>query len=117
MDFWDFLWSSLLVFFYVAVIVMWFVAIFDLFSRHDLSGWMKALWLAIIIFLPVFGVLAYFIFRPVTPEQAMRPYSRDWQVGELQTLVRMRDQGTITDAEFNTMKQRIITETPVTGTL
>jgi hypothetical protein len=31
--------------------------------RHDLSGWVKALWFIFILFLPLIGVLVYLIAR------------------------------------------------------
>src|SRR4051812_37022625 len=37
------------------------VIIGDLFRRHDTSGWMKALWLIVLIVMPFLGVLIYLI--------------------------------------------------------
>jgi hypothetical protein len=49
---------------YVAVVATSFFALFELFASGDLSGLAKALWLFAIVFVPVFGVLAYFVLRP-----------------------------------------------------
>ena len=35
----------------------------DIFRSHDLKGWAKALWLLLVLVLPIIGILAYFIFR------------------------------------------------------
>jgi predicted PurR-regulated permease PerM len=36
----------------------------DNFRRRDHSGWAKALWAIVIIFVPIIGVFAYIIGRP-----------------------------------------------------
>jgi hypothetical protein len=36
----------------------------DNFSRRDHSGWSKAGWTLLVIFLPLVGVLTYMIVRP-----------------------------------------------------
>src|ERR1044072_8118084 len=45
--------------------VIWFwllITVFgDLFRRHDISGWGKALWVIVLILLPYIGVLVYLI--------------------------------------------------------
>jgi hypothetical protein len=48
------------------VLFVWLAAavLIDNFARHDHSGWAKAAWTLLIIFLPVFGLLAYMIARP-----------------------------------------------------
>ena len=51
--------------FTVFVFVAWFwllIIVFgDLFRRHDISGWGKALWVIGLILFPYIGVLAYMI--------------------------------------------------------
>jgi hypothetical protein len=60
-------WSILL----FALFALWvFVVIWvfiDDFRRTDHSGWAKALWVLFIIFVPVIGVFAYLVTRPVDP--------------------------------------------------
>ena len=60
---------SLLMF---ALFVVWiFIVIWcfiDNFRRHDHSGVAKALWFLFIVFVPVIGVLAYILTRPVDLE-------------------------------------------------
>jgi hypothetical protein len=110
----DFIIGSILVLFYFAVIFTWFFSMFDLFARGDLSGWMKAFWLVAIIIFPLLGVLVYFIVRPkdarwwVPGGHAEHEYSRDWEIGEIETLIRLRNQGTITEDEFTRMKQKVL---------
>ncbi len=54
-SFWIFIWIS--------AIFIWFRCIFDLFSDHTLSGWGKAGWAAVLIFVPWLGALIYLIVR------------------------------------------------------
>jgi len=55
------LWTILI--FMALVIWIWMVimALIDIFSRPDLSGWAKAGWVVFIIVLPFLGVLCYLI--------------------------------------------------------
>ena len=55
------LWTILI--FMALVIWIWMVimALIDIFSRPDLSGWAKAAWVVFIIVLPFLGVLCYLI--------------------------------------------------------
>jgi Phospholipase_D-nuclease N-terminal len=54
-------WTILI--FMALVIWIWMVimALIDIFSRHDISGWGKAAWVVFIIVLPFLGVLCYLI--------------------------------------------------------
>ncbi|MPZ49941.1 MAG: hypothetical protein GEU75_11720 [Dehalococcoidia bacterium] len=121
MDFWEFMWSSLIVLFYVGLVFMWFFAAFDLFARSDLSGWGKVLWLFAIILVPFLGVLLYYIFRPVSAQwwgahdTDYAYIARDQQMAEIENLSRMRSQGMISDEEYDQIKRRVMTETPATG--
>jgi hypothetical protein len=59
--FWD---VFFLLFIFIPLVMVWVFAIFDNFTRRDLSGWGKAAWLVAIIILPFLGTLLYLIFRP-----------------------------------------------------
>ena len=51
--------------FAVFVFVVWFwlliIVIGDLFRRHDVSGWIKAIWVIAVIVFPYLGIFAYLI--------------------------------------------------------
>lgn len=51
----------------IFVFIVWFWLLMsvasDLFRRHDISGWAKALWVIFLIVLPYIGVFAYLIFQ------------------------------------------------------
>ena len=48
-------WTMILFFFWVAWIWVLVMIFSDLFRRHDTSGWMKALWMIVLILVPVPG--------------------------------------------------------------
>ena len=75
-SFWEWF---LLILIFLPLAYFWGFACVDLFTRKDLSGWMKALWLFVIIFMPILGVLIYFIFRPVTAQdmEAAQAYAEE----------------------------------------
>lgn len=49
--------------FFLALAFLWGFALFDLAKSH-INGWHKALWLLLIIFIPVIGSFAYLVTRP-----------------------------------------------------
>jgi hypothetical protein len=59
--FMDILWTMIIFFFWV----MWFwcliIVLMDVFGRHDIGGFHKAVWVVFLIFIPLVGVLAYLI--------------------------------------------------------
>jgi hypothetical protein len=54
-SFWFFIW--------IAALMVWFRCVFDLFSDHSLSGWAKAGWVLLLVFVPWLGALIYLIAR------------------------------------------------------
>ena len=120
MSFGSFLLYLLSVFVWVALISFWVFAMVDLFLRRDLSGWSKALWLLLIIFLPVLGTVIYFIARPAmdlgyaaTPvDTQSRRYSRS-PTEQLQVLADLADHGKISPSEYEAIKGRIVGSGPI----
>jgi hypothetical protein len=49
--------------FFLALAFLWGFALFDL-AKSGIHGWGKAIWLLVIIFIPVIGSFAYLITRP-----------------------------------------------------
>ena len=108
---------------------LWFVWIWllivvfgDIFRSRDLSGWGKALWTIFVIVLPYLGVFVYLIARgkkmqensmqaAADQEAAMRNYVRNvasdnghGRADELTRLAQLRDQGVLSEAEFQQAK-------------
>jgi hypothetical protein len=107
----------------VFVFVVWFwlliIVMMDLFRRHDISGWAKAIWLIALIIFPYLGVLVYLIAqsrgmaeRNVQQAQQARDELRrvvGFSVAdEIEKLDRLKKAGTITDAEFARLRAKFV---------
>jgi hypothetical protein len=107
----------------IFVFIVWFwllITIFaDLFRRHDISGWIKAIWVIAAVVFPFITVLAYLIFqsrgmaeRNVQQVQQARDDLRS-VVGfsaadEIEKLEQLKKAGSITDAEFARLRARLV---------
>ena len=107
----------------IFVFIVWFWLLItvaaDLFRRHDISGWIKAIWVIAWIVFPYLGVLAYLIFqgrsmaeRNVQQAQEARDELRR-VVGfsaadEIEKLDRLKKAGSISDAEFTRLRARLV---------
>src|SRR5215831_8182410 len=115
----NFLMDALAIF----VFIVWFWLLItvasDLFRRHDISGWVKAIWVIGWIVLPYVAVLAYLIFqgrgmaeRNVQQAQAARDELRrvvGFSVAdEIEKLNRLKQAGSINDAEFTQLRAKLV---------
>ena len=107
----------------IFVFIVWFWLLItvaaDLFRRHDISGWIKAVWVISWIVFPYLGVLAYLIFqgrgmaeRNVQQAQQARDELRrvvGFSVAdEIQKLDGLKKAGSINDAEFARLRARLV---------
>jgi hypothetical protein len=114
----NFLMDALAIF----VFIVWFWLLItvaaDLF-RHDISGWIKALWVIAWIVVPYLGVLAYLIFqgrgmaeRNVQQAQQARDDLRrvvGFSVAdEIEKLDKLKRGGSISDAEFTRLRAKLV---------
>lgn len=112
-----FLWSTLLIFLWFSVIWM-FVAIFADIIRRDMSGWAKAGWVVLVLFLPFLGILIYLIARPRTERWGGRMLGEADRNGyrvtnhhtadEIGKAARLYDSGKITADEYEQIKQQAL---------
>jgi hypothetical protein len=115
----NFLMDALAIF----VFIVWFWLLItvagDLFRRHDISGWIKALWVIAWIVFPYLGVLAYLIFqgegmagRNAQQAQQARDDLRrvvGFSVAdEIEKLNRLKQAGSISDAEFTRLRAKLV---------
>jgi hypothetical protein len=63
MSFWDIVWFIFISFAFVAYLMVMFWIIADLFRDHDTSGFVKAVWIIALVFLPLLTSLIYVIVR------------------------------------------------------
>ena len=119
--FWSILWFTLF-FMWIWLVITIFA---DIFRSPDLTGWGKALWSVFVIFMPYLGVFVYLIARgkkmgehAMAEAQARDEYFRGYvqdvvastpsDVNQLESLAAMHEKGVISDAEFQTMKAKIV---------
>lgn len=62
-SFLEVVWTLLIAFGLVMFLVVLFNVVVDLFRDHELSGWWKAAWIILLLFLPLLGTLIYLIAR------------------------------------------------------
>jgi uncharacterized membrane protein len=60
----DVMWTIFIFFAWVIWVSLVIMVLLDNFRRRDQSGWAKAGWTLLIIFVPLIGVLIYMIARP-----------------------------------------------------
>jgi len=117
--------ESMFVFFLLVAWIWAVIAVIgDVFRSRDLSGMAKGIWVLFIIVIPWLGVLSYLIIRGKGMEErsaqaladageAQRAYIQSIAGGsstadELTKLAELRDKGTITDAEFEAQKAKLL---------
>ena len=117
MSFWDVFFLLLI---YIPLIIVWGFAVLDIFNRDDIHGATKALWVAVVIFLPFFGTLIYLLLRRPggTPEERealdaanrdfVQHYSPSSTTDQLAVLADLHDRGKLSDSEFASEKARIL---------
>lgn len=61
MEFGQFLWGLLIIFFMIMYFMVLFSVILDLFRNHEMNGWIKALWILLLLAFPLLPLLIYVI--------------------------------------------------------
>ena len=107
----------------VFAFVVWFwllIVIYgDLFRRHDISGWGKALWVIALVLFSYLGIFAYLITqgrgmaeRNVQQAQQAREDLRrvvGYSVAdEITKLDQLKKSGSITDDEFQRLRAKLV---------
>jgi ABC-type multidrug transport system fused ATPase/permease subunit len=103
--------------FAVFMFVVWFwllIMVFsDLFRRHDVSGWVKALWVIALIVFPYLGIFAYIITQRSSQQAQQAREELRRVVGfsaadEIEKLDRLKKSGSITDQEFTRLRAKLV---------
>ena len=107
----------------VFVFVMWFwllITVFsDLFRRHDISGWAKAVWVIVMLLIPYIGVFIYMVSQgrgmaersSQQAQQAREELRR--AVGfsvadEIEKLDGLKKSGSITGEEYARLRAKLV---------
>ncbi len=113
--------------FFLFIIWIWIlITVFaDIFRRHDISGWIKALWIIFVIILPYLGVLIYLIAehkgmadRSLQQAQAQKADFDNYvqsvastgggAATEIANAQALLDKGTISQEEFEKIKAKAL---------
>ena len=122
--FMDILWSMLIFMAFVMWIWLAITCFMDIFRRRDMGGFLKAIWIILIIVIPWFGVLIYLIAyhggiaernakgqeaaQAAFDQQVREAAGKSGPASEIETAQKLLDAGTITQAEFDTMRARAL---------
>jgi hypothetical protein len=123
--FMNLLWSMIIFFAWVAWIWILIVILTDVFRRHDIGGWTKALWTIFLVVIPFLGVLVYLVAqhdgmaerqqKDVQAQQAQfDSYVRQaagtggGAASEIEKAKALLDSGAITQSEFETLKAKVV---------
>jgi hypothetical protein len=115
----NFLADSFAIFFFVLWFWLLIVVIGDLFRRHDISGWGKAIWVIALIVFPYLAIFAYIITQSTgmaerSVQQAKQAREELRQVvgysiaDEIEKLDRVKKSGAITDQEFARLRAKLV---------
>jgi len=117
-------WTMLMIFLWVAWLMLLFHIIFDIFRSDDLSGFGKAGWMLLVLVVPLLGVLIYLIARgdsmtkrQIESAQAQQAQFDDYvrsvsssssAADEIAKLGELKASGVITDEEFAAQKAKLL---------
>ncbi|WP_282783373.1 MULTISPECIES: SHOCT domain-containing protein [unclassified Nocardia] len=123
MSFWEVLWLIIVSFAFIAYLLLLFYIIGDLFRDKETSGWVKAVWIVFLIFLPLITSLVYLIARGGGMQERSAAKAKQWQTAE-QDYIRktagtnpaaqiadakqLLADGTITQQEFEQLKAKAL---------
>ena len=123
-DLGDALLTVLAIFFMVIWIWILITVLIDLFRDHELSGWLKAVWVFFLIFVPFLAVFIYLIARghgmqkrAIAQQQEMQKatdaYIRETAgsasvADEIAKLDGLRKSGAIDEAEYQSLKAKAL---------
>jgi len=122
-EFGEFLWSLLVIFFMIMYFMILFSVVIDLFRNKQMNGCAKALWIIFLIFVPLLSLLIYVIVfgrsmatrqqeavQEAQAEQAayikqVAGTSAAEQIAQAQQLL---NSGAITQQEFDSLKAKAL---------
>ena len=122
-NFWDIFWWFIYVYAFFAFLFALFVIIGDIFRDRELNGWLKAVWIVFLAFLPILGVLVYLIARGKgmveragertrKDQEASDAYIRQVATAspteEIAKAKALLDSGTISPDEFEKIKSSVL---------
>jgi Mn2+/Fe2+ NRAMP family transporter len=121
----DFFWYLLWIFYFAVYIFVVFLIISDLFRDHKLNGWLKAVWIIFLVFVPFLTALVYLIARGRGMGERAQKEARQVQsatdeyirstagtavspADEIAKAKSLLDAGTISQAEYDQLKAKAL---------
>jgi uncharacterized membrane protein len=125
MDFWSWIAWFFWAFVFFAYLMVLFSILGDLFRDSSLNGWVKAVWVIFLIFVPFLTALIYLIARgsgmtkrSIAQAKEMRAAQEDYirqtagsggsTVDDITKAKSLLDAGAITQAEFDSLKAKAL---------
>jgi len=118
------MWTLLVIFAWVIWFWLLITVFADIFRRHDISGWVKALWIIFVIILPFLGVLIYLIAESKGMAERNQKQAQAAQADfdsyvknvaaqsdpteQIAKGKQLLDSGAITQAEFDALKAKAL---------
>lgn len=121
MSFWEALWLVVVSFAFIAYLLLLFYIIGDLFRDRETSGWVKAIWVVLLIVLPLLTSLVYLIVRgrgmtqrSIAEAQQVHAAEKEYiqrtagtnPAAQIAEAKRLLADGTITEGEFERLKAK-----------
>jgi predicted PurR-regulated permease PerM len=120
----DLMWTLLIVFLWIAWLMLLFYVLADVFRRHDAGGLKKTVWVIFVIAAPFLGVLVYVVangsgmaernLRQVRArQQQLDEYVRTaagpgGAAAEIEKAKALLDSGAITQVEYDSIKAKAL---------
>ncbi|MFC9917147.1 SHOCT domain-containing protein [Agromyces binzhouensis] len=123
MDLWQWFSFFFWIFAYVAYLMVLIYIVIDIFRDQSLNGWLKAVWIVFLVFLPWLTGLVYLITRgrgmaersarkqveyETHTAEEYRQISFASPSEEIAKAQALRDQGVISDGEFEAIKAKAL---------
>jgi hypothetical protein len=124
-SFWDLFWWFFWVYVFIAYLMVLFSIVVDIFRDHSMNGWLKAVWIIFLVFVPFLTALVYLIARgrgmaerSGREVQEVRTAQDDYirsvagasssSSDEIAKAKALLDAGTISQGEFDTIKAKAL---------
>jgi uncharacterized membrane protein len=121
---WDVFWFYFMIFAYIAYLFVLIYILIDIFRDHTLNGWLKAVWVLLLVFVPWLTAIVYLIVRGKSMSERtqarqnpniveysdaeVRSVSFASPTDEIAKAKALRDQGVISDGEFEALKAKAL---------
>lgn len=123
-SFGEILWTTIVIFFMVAYLMILFRVIFDIFRNREMSGGVKAVWLLALLFLPVLTLFIYVVSqgrgmaeRDIAQQKAAEADFQQYvqkaaadagPSAEIAKAKELLDSGSISQEEFEALKKKAL---------